>query len=181
MHTQPVHVARLPLFTNARARCARCRGGAPIWVIFCRGCSTVADGEHFHRRCDRCSNSWIEQTTERGETPLRRREKKEVADYSVLSRARASRLRHLLVQREKIFNEREHVEPFLPHVLGHVPRQCGVAVGEHLGGEGAEIIFGSHASFVQRNLPNRGLRRSARLLLAVVFLFSTLVGIVVAE
>jgi hypothetical protein len=47
MHTQRVHVSGLPLFTNSRARCAQCGGGPPIWVIFCRGCSTVEDGRTF--------------------------------------------------------------------------------------------------------------------------------------
>jgi hypothetical protein len=69
MQTQQVHVSMLPPFTNMRARCAQCGAGPPIWVIFCRGCSTVTEGEHFHRRCERCDNRWIEQTTERAPTP----------------------------------------------------------------------------------------------------------------
>jgi predicted amidophosphoribosyltransferase len=76
MQTPRLHVSCLPLFTNARARCARCGARYRIWVIFCRGCLQVAGGEHFHRRCERCDNRWIEQATERGRDTEAHREAK---------------------------------------------------------------------------------------------------------
>lgn len=64
MQTPAIHVSKLPPFSNMRARCAQCdaRGGA--WVIFDHGCRQVIGGEHFHRRCGRCSHEWIEQASE---------------------------------------------------------------------------------------------------------------------
>jgi hypothetical protein len=67
MQTEPVHVSQLPPFSNMRARCAKCGGGPPIWVIFCRDDCSVTGGAHFHRRCERCGYRWIEQTRERRE------------------------------------------------------------------------------------------------------------------
>lgn len=73
MRTQRTDVSRFPLFTNMRARCVQCGSGPPIWVIFCRGCREVDDagGEHFHRRCERCGNRWIEQATEESKSHAR--------------------------------------------------------------------------------------------------------------
>jgi hypothetical protein len=52
MCPQPIHVSQLPLFTNMRAQCSRCGARYEIRVGFCRGCTKVYGGEHFHRRCN---------------------------------------------------------------------------------------------------------------------------------
>jgi hypothetical protein len=50
MSTPPIEEAELPPFTNRRACCVRCGGGAPIRVHFDRDCGE-ARGDHYHRVC----------------------------------------------------------------------------------------------------------------------------------
>jgi len=63
MPAAPVDVTTLPPFSNHRARCPRCGGGAPIRVHFDRGCALVVGGDHFHRLC-RCGYQWAERCSE---------------------------------------------------------------------------------------------------------------------
>ena len=63
MTPTPVHVDTLPPFTNTRALCAQCGARREIMIMYCRGCTSVVGGEHFHRRCE-CGHRWAEQTSE---------------------------------------------------------------------------------------------------------------------
>jgi hypothetical protein len=63
MQTEPIHVSTLPLFTNMRARCAKCGARYEIRVHFDRGCREVAGGEHFHRICN-CGHRWAQRCSE---------------------------------------------------------------------------------------------------------------------
>ena len=59
-----MYVSTLPLFSNTRARCAKCGARYEIRVHFDRGCAEVTGGEHFHRICN-CGHRWVEQGRER--------------------------------------------------------------------------------------------------------------------
>src|SRR5262249_55302533 len=61
MEGPPIHVSRLPVFTNWNPRCRHCGNTYRIRVHYDRVCWGVIGGEHYHRICERCGHRWVER------------------------------------------------------------------------------------------------------------------------